>query len=467
VDDETLAFAGLAAQAELIRAGEVDPRELVELCLRRIEALDPALGAFRIVFAERALLDAEQARGRLGLGAEEERPLLGVPVAIKDSVDVAGATTTHGTAAHGEAAQADAEVVRRLRAAGAIVIGKTRLPELQLWPFTESATFGVTRNPWNLDRTPGGSSGGSSAAVAAGLVGAAHASDGAGSIRLPAAACGLFGLKPQRGRVSTLPEVDAWHGLAHSGVLTRGVLDTAVYLDAVSDRGPGAPPLPERPFAEAAGTDPRPLRVALSLKPPAPTRITPVVRRAVEDTAELLRSLGHEVHEHDPDYGAVGVSVTSRVLRGTHDEAAHLPRPERLERRTQRIAALGGLISPKMIARVRAGEAAHAARLGGLFEDHDVLLTPTMPAPPQVVGAHEGRGALATLVAVGTGVAVFTGAWNATGQPAASVPAGFTADGLPLAVQFVGRRNDEATLIALAGQLERARPWGDRRPPLG
>ena len=198
-----LAFAGIAHQAQLVREGEIFPRELVQLYLDRIARHDPELNSFRVVMAERALAEAEQAEARRSGG--DTRPLLGVPIAIKDNVDIAGEVTTHGTGTYGPPAGEDAEVVKRLRAAGAIVIGKTTLPELAAHGFTESAAWGVTRNPWNLDRSPGGSSGGSATAVAAGLVGAAYASDGAGSIRIPAANCGLYGLKPQRGRVSLMP----------------------------------------------------------------------------------------------------------------------------------------------------------------------------------------------------------------------------------------------------------------------
>ncbi|MEA2191491.1 MAG: amidase, partial [Solirubrobacteraceae bacterium] len=208
-----LAFAGVVRQAELVRCGEVSPRELVETALERIARLDPELNAFRVVFAERALAEAEQAGGRAGGGAGD-RPLLGVPIALKDNVDVAGETTTHGTSANGGPAQADAEIVTRLRSAGAVILGKTLLPELAVYPWTESSTFGATRNPWDLQRTTGGSSGGSAAAVAAGLASAGMASDGGGSIRIPAACCGLFGLKPQRGRVSLMPYAEHWHGLS-------------------------------------------------------------------------------------------------------------------------------------------------------------------------------------------------------------------------------------------------------------
>ena len=230
--DEAVAFAGAAKQAEMVRAGEVSPTELVRLHLGRIERLDPELNAFRKVFAEKALLEAEQAEARLKAG--EERPLLGVPIAVKDEVDVAGEVTSYGTDAFSEPAKADCEMVRRLREAGAIVVGLTLLPEMAICGFTESATYGVTRNPWNPQRTPGGSSGGSAAAVASGMVPIATAGDGAGSIRIPAASCGLFGLKPSRGRVSLAPELEGWDGLAVDNCVSRSVLDTALWLDIVS-----------------------------------------------------------------------------------------------------------------------------------------------------------------------------------------------------------------------------------------
>src|ERR1700736_4595017 len=209
MDALDLAYSGIARQAQLIAAGEVSSRELVEIYLERIARFDLDLNAFRVVFAERARLEAQPADARRGAG--EERPLLGVPFAVKDDIDVAGELTAWGSNATEGAAPADAEVVRRLREAGAVIIGKTNVPELTIWPFTETATFGATRNPWDLQRAPGGSSGGSAAAVAAGLVGAALGSDGAGSIRIPAAWCGVFGLKPQRDRVSMAPKAEAWH----------------------------------------------------------------------------------------------------------------------------------------------------------------------------------------------------------------------------------------------------------------
>src|SRR5215510_2067907 len=249
---DDIAFAGAAKQAEMVRAGEVSSKELVQLCLDRIARLDPQLNSFRKVFAEKALLEAEQAEARLKGG--DERPLLGVPIAIKDEVDVAGEVNTHGTDAFTEPAAADSEMVRRLREAGAIVVGLTLLPELGICGFTESATYGVTRNPWNPQRSPGGSSGGSAAAVASGMVPIASAGDGGGSIRIPAASCGLFGIKPNRGRISLAPMREGWNGLGVVGSVSRTVRDAALWLDVCSggSEEPGAPPPPDRPFIEAA-----------------------------------------------------------------------------------------------------------------------------------------------------------------------------------------------------------------------
>jgi len=466
---EEIAFAGAAKQAEMVRAGEVSPKELVQLSLDRIAALDPQLNSFRKVFAERALLEAEQAEARRSAG--DERPLLGVPIAIKDEVDVAGEVKSWGTDAFSEPAKEDSEFVRRLREAGAIVIGLTLLPEMAICGFTESATYGVTRNPWDPQRTPGGSSGGSGAAVAAGLVPIASAGDGAGSIRIPAASCGLFGLKPSRGRVSLAPELEGWNGLAVLGCLSRSVLDTALWLDVVAggSREPEAPPPPDRPFVESVRTQPGKLRVAWSTAPPraaAPPTVSDVAKIAVAETAELLGTLGHQVEARDPEWGGIGNNITARFLGGVAETVAEVPHRERLERRTRGFGRLGSLLPRSLYERaIGEGRAADVARVNAIFESHDVVMTPVMGGTALPIRRWEGRGAISTVLGMSR-FYPYCVPWNHLGNPAMSVPAGFASDGMPLAVQIIGRPGDEATLLSLAAQLEVERPWADRRPPI-
>jgi amidase len=465
---QDLAFAGVARQAELLREREIAAPELVELYLERIAQIDPRLNAFRVVLGEQALVEAERAQARLDAG--ETAPLLGVPVAIKDEFDVAGQLNTVGTGTVEVPAREDSEVVRRLRTAGAIPIGITKVPELTIWPFTESQTWGKTRNPWDPDRTPGGSSGGSAAAVAAGLAAAALGSDGAGSVRIPAAWCGLFGLKVQRGRISYMPQPEHWYGMSVPGPIARRVLDAALFLDAVAGAVPGdaaSAPAPAQTFAEAAQQAPGRLRVAISLKVPpgVAARVSAESRTAVEETADLLRSLGHEVRERDPRYGLAWTHVMRRFLRGIRDDERAMPSRERLEGRTRGMARLGRLVLPRSVARSRAQESKVAGRVSSLFEDFDVLITPVTARQPPPVGKWEGRGAVRTLNGVGW-YCPFTGMWNLTGQPAAAVPAGFDGAGMPTSVQLIGRPHDEATLLSLAAQIEAERPWAGARPPV-
>ncbi|MDX6623114.1 MAG: amidase, partial [Solirubrobacterales bacterium] len=460
--------AGAARQAEMVRAGEVSPRELVELSLERIARLDPELNSFRKVFAERALLEAEQAEARLKGG--EERPLLGVPIAIKDEMPIAGEVCTMGTDAFSEPAKADAEQVRRLREAGAIVVGLTLLPELAICGFTESATYGVSRNPWNPQRSPAGSSGGSAAAVAAGLVPIASASDGGGSIRLPASSCGLFGLKPQRGRVSLAPDLEGWHGMSAANCVSRSVLDSALWLDIVSGGSaePGAPPQPERTFVEYAQTEPGKLRVGWSVAAPralAPPIVDDVVKGAVAEAVELLGSLGHEVSQRDPEWGRIGDNMAARFLRGVSDSVAEVPHPERLERRTRGFGKLGGLLPDKLYEAALKGRESDDRRVNAIFDHCDVLVMPVMGSTAIPVRRWQGRGALHTVLGMSR-VYPFCIPWNHLGNPAMSVPMGIAADGLPTAVQIVGRPGDEGTLYSLAAQIEAARPWADKRPPI-
>ncbi|HYC82684.1 MAG TPA: amidase [Solirubrobacterales bacterium] len=463
-----LAFAGAARQAQMVRDGEVTPTELVRLCFERIHRLDPQLNSFRLLFEDKALLEAEQAEARLRAG--EERPLLGVPIAIKDEVAVVGAVTSNGTDAYEEPATEDAEVVRRLREAGAIVVGLTLLPELAICGFTESATYGVTRNPWNPQRTPGGSSGGSAAAVAAGLVPIASAGDGAGSIRIPAACCGLFGLKPSRGRISQAPRREGWRGLVVEGCISRSVLDTALWLDIVSGGADEEelPPPPERPFVESAQTPPGRLRVAWSNKAPRamlPPQVSEEVERAVVEMADLLGSLGHEVAPRDPDWGSVGDTLSARFLKGVGEAVAEVPRPERLERRTRGFGQLGSLLPEVLYEKAIARRPVEVARINALFDDFDVLLMPVMGGTALPVRRWQGRGALQTTLGMSR-FYPFCVPWNHLGNPAMAVPFGFGTDGMPLSVQIIGRPGDEATLLSLAGQIEAERPWVDQRPPI-
>ncbi|MGB8650105.1 MAG: amidase family protein, partial [Mycobacteriales bacterium] len=325
MDDETIAYAGVNGQRQLLRDRAVTSVQLLELSLARIRRLDPQIGAFRVLF-DTARGEAEAADAALAQG--DERPLLGVPVAVKDYLPVAGHAPAHGTASPQPTATEDAEIARRLRAAGAVIVGTTHLPELALWPFTESKTFGATRNPWDLDRTPGGSSGGSAAAVAAGMVAAAHASDGGGSIRIPAACCGLVGLKPTRGFVSLAPATDHWHGLSVAGCVTRTVADTVTVLNALQDR-----PL--------ALTDPGRLRIAWSLKTPVPAPVDPQVKAALHRVMGRLAGLGHDVLQADPSYRGVQESFLVRYAAGAADDLEALADPSVTELRTRAVAALG------------------------------------------------------------------------------------------------------------------------------
>jgi amidase len=461
VDPRDLAFAGAAEQARLLAAGRITAPELLELYLDRIARLDPQLRSYRVVLADSARQEAGVAQDRLNAG--ERLPLLGVPIAIKDDVDVAGEVTTYGTAAHGLAPNQDAEVVRRLRAAGAVILGKTAVPEMMIWSFTETVTFGATRNPWNTDYTPGGSSGGSGAAVAAGLAPIALGSDGMGSIRIPSTWCGLFGLKPARDRVPLAPHDDAWNGLSVNGPITRTVLDAALFLDVTAKD-----PVPDGGFVTAATRQPSRLRIALSTKVPPPlmARVGKAQRAAVDEAGALLRDLGHEVIERDPDYPPNAVAhVLSRYFRGVYDDVKALPHPERLDSRTRAFARIGGLISERRMAAIRGAESIVAERIQSIFDDVDVVITPGTATGPSRIGAYQKRGAVSTLTMVAARVP-FQAMFNLTGQPAAVVPWGSDADGIPTSIQLVGRPFDEATLLSLSGQIEKARPWAHRRPPL-
>ncbi|HET6735291.1 amidase [Mycobacterium sp.] len=457
MDPRDLALTGAAEQARMLAAGRITAPELLELYLDRIARLDRELRSYRVVLADSARQEAGVAQDRLNAG--ERLPLLGVPIAIKDDVDVAGEVTTYGTAAHGPAATQDAEVVRRLREAGAVILGKTAVPEMMIWSFTETVTFGATRNPWNTDYTPGGSSGGSGAAVAAGLASMALGSDGMGSIRIPSTWCGLFGVKPQRDRVPLAPHDDAWNGLSVNGPIARTVEDAALFLDVTTTDGG---------FVGAASREPGQLRIALSAKVPPPlmARMGKAQRAAFDEAGALLRELGHEVIERDPDYPPNAVAhALARYFRGVYDDVQVLPHPERLDARTRGFARIGGMVSERRMTAIRAAESQVAERIQTIYDDVDVVITPGTATGPSRIGAYQKRGALSTLTLVAARVP-FQALFNVTGQPAAVVPWDLDATGVPTSIQLVGRPFDEATLLSLAGQLEKARPWAHRRPPI-
>lgn len=469
MDSAELLNAGIYRQAELLASGEVSSRELVAACLERIERLEPRLNAFRIVLAERAREGADAADERIAAG--ERLPLLGVPIAIKDNLDVEGELTTHGTLGFTEIAQKDSEQAARLRAAGAVLVGKTNLSELAICGFTETDAWGITRNPWDTGLSPGGSSGGSGVAVAAGMVGAASASDGGGSIRIPASNCGLFGLKPQRGRISLLPDREHWLGMSVAGCLTRRVIDTALWLDVTAGRASGdadTPPPPSAPFVDAARRDPGKLRIAVSTKAPRaalPPKLDDRVVTAIEATADVLRSLGHEVVERAPDYGMVGNGLVPRYLGGVAQDVAGVPHPERLEPRTRGFGKLGRAIPDRVVRSALADERKHVARINAIFDDVDVLLTPVTAEPPIEIGRWAGRSALRTLLGMSR-TYPYTPVWNYTGQPAASIPAPVPAGAPPIGAMLIAAPNGEELLLSLSAQLEAEMGWPDLIPEI-
>jgi amidase len=469
MDSVQLAFAGITEQARLIREGDISSRELVDVCLDRIERLDPLLNSFREVYADEARAAAERADTRVAAG--ESAPLLGVPVAFKDELDITGRVTRHGTDAYDVPASGTAVHVQRLIDAGAIVIGKTNLPELAICGFTESEANGVTRNPWDPRRTSGGSSGGSASAVAAGLVGAASASDGAGSIRIPAALTGLVGLLPQRGRISLMPEAEHWYGMSRTGCLTRRVVDTALWLDIAAGAVPGdahTPPSFDGSWVDAATAPPGRLRIGTSMRPARsliPPTIDATVTGAVDRAVEVLTGLGHTVSERTPDYKNVGNDVVALYLRGIRQHVEQVPYPNRLESRTRGFARISRLVPDRMLRRALARQSQHITRINACFDDIDVLVTPVTGTPPVEVGRWQGKGAVRTLLGMGR-VYPFTATWNYTGQPAIAVPVGFDDDDVPLSVMLIAPPNREDLLLSLAHQLEQALEWPSRRPPV-
>jgi len=472
--DSDLLFRSATELAAMVRDGEISARELVESSLERIEELNPSLNAFVEVDAEGALAAAD------AIGPGDERPFAGVPTAVKNNRPVEGMRLTYGCELMAKfRAPYDHNVSSRLKRAGFVIVGTTTLPEYGILPTSEARVFGATRNPWDLERTPGGSSGGAAAAVAAGILPVAHGNDGGGSIRIPAACCGLVGLKPTRGRISLAPELgDA--ALVVDGMLTRSVEDTAAILDVLAGYEPGDAtwaPEPNEPFAQAARREPLKLRIAATTKPPVPEAVVdPQSARAVGEAASLLRSLGHEVEEVDPPwqdeslrelFAAVFCTAISLSIAYSGIVAGREPTEQDMEPMSWAIYSM----TREMDALEGAGAGVRlqqfARQLVAFLAPYDALLTPALAERPLPLGTLDTaapdpmstftRSALFT---------PFTPVFNATGQPGISLPLFEGEDGLPLGVQLAGRPADEATLLALSTQLEEASPWAQRRPQL-
>lgn len=441
-------------------AGTLTARAAVDESLARIARLDADLNAMSVVLAERARADADALDAARTAG-EPAGPLHGVPLVIKEEVDVEGAVTTFGGDANSTPAAADAELVRRLRAAGAVVVGKTTMPEFGAFPYTESVSRGYTRNPWDRSRTPGGSSGGTAVAVATGMVPAGIGGDGGGSIRIPSACCGLFGLKPQRGRVTTAPHPHLWWALGTAGPLTRTVLDSALVYDAIRGNVPGDLYTAGETgsFVEAARREPGRLRIGWSTKAVSlGVRPDPVHVRAVRDTARLLTDLGHDVREVDPRYPDPTAAFIPQFFAGIRTEADGMEHFARLERRTRQSYRLGSWVTPRVRDWALRQTEKVSAKANRVFQDADVLLTPAIAHRPPPVGILDGRGTVRSSLASMPAIA-YAALWNVAGNPAATLPCGLADDGLPVAVQLVGPTDGEPVLLSLAAQVEAARPW--------
>jgi amidase len=459
--------------AGLVKAGEVSSRELVEASLERIEALDGDLNAFVHLDPDGALAAAD------AVEASDPRPFAGVPIAIKDTAVVAGMPHRVGSDMFGDFVPGhDAFTVRRLREAGFVIVGKTSLPEFGILPVTEPRRFGPTRNPWDPERTPGGSSGGAAAAVASGMVPLAHGSDGGGSIRIPAACCGLVGLKPSRGRISRGPD-QGDDLLVQDGVLTRTVAETAALLDVLAGYEPGdatwAPPHAE-PFAAAAAREPGRLRIGVTTTPAIDiAALDPLSEAAVRDAADLLESLGHEVEEVDPPWAGQDLLQAFTLVFGTPVAmgmwyggrvTGREPGPELVEPLTWAVWEAIRERNPLDYLLARTQLTAASRTIVPLWDRYDAVITPALAQRPVRIGEIDACSADPWDDFHRSGeFTPYTAVFNVTGQPAVSLPLFHGDDGLPLGVQVAGRPAGEGQLLALAAQLEAAAPWAERRPP--
>lgn len=459
----TIAAADAIEQGRLCRDGELTPVELVDAAIRRITDLDPTLG---VIVDERFDRAGHEAAGVLPDG-----PFRGVPILLKDAaLTSAGDRCQHGMRFlrdHPWRASGDAELVRRLKAAGFVVLGRTKVPELSVSPTTEPLAHGPTRNPWSLDHTPGGSSGGSAAAVAAGMVPVAHASDSGGSIRIPASCCGLVGLKPSRDRTTFAPDrAQGWGPLTAEHVLTRSVRDCAAILDVIAGLVPGdlheLPP-PARPFAAAVEADPAALRIGAITGLPG-TDVHPACRRVVLEVGQTLGGLGHRVDAFPADVlvdddganGFVTVLATS-VAYDVQRWSERLGEPvSDLEPMTAMLHDIGAATPAAGYVAAIDALAGWSRRIAAATAAVDVVLTPTLPLPPPRLGVLAPPEPDMSVLAA---MAAYALPFNVSGQPAISLPLGRDADGLPIGVQLVAQHGREDLLLALAAQLERARPW--------
>lgn len=460
------------ALAALVAEGAVTPRELFEIALGRAEAVQPALGAISV-------FDLEDAERRLA-GPLPDGPFRGVPFLLKDLYAfLEGTRFTNGSRLTRDVeASFTSTFVRRCLDAGFVPFGKTSTPEFGLNVTTEPVLHGPARNPWNPEFSAGGSSGGAAVAVAAGIVPLAHATDGGGSIRIPASHCGLVGLKPSRARTPIGPVVvEAWNGLATALCLARSLRDVAGFLDAVHGPEPGdfyAAPPPAGSFRAALAREPRPLRVGLWRRPPEHAAVDPETDAAAVRTARLLESLGHHVEETEVrlDGGALRQAFTTvvavncaRDLRFWSERTGRPADPRHVETCTLALAALGGSVGGVAFLDALQTVQSVARTFGRLFERFEVLLSPVCAAPPPRLGTLDQNGAdFRAWLRANEPYVAFTSLYNASGCPAISLPLHVTADGLPVGVMLGARLGDEVTLLALAAELERAAPWADRLP---
>lgn len=455
-----LRAASAAETARMVAAGELTARQVTDAAIERIEAENPRLNAISQRIDDRARAEADARDAHQASGAELG-PLHGVPLVIKEELAVEGLVTTFGGDANSRPAAADCGVVERLRRAGAVVVATSTMPEFGAFPYTESDSRGITRNPWDTGRTPGGSSGGTAAAVASGMVPVGLGGDGGGSIRIPSACCGLFGLKPQRGRVTSAPHEHLWFALGTAGPLTRTVLDSALVYDAIRGSTPGDKwhAGETGSFVEAAQREPGRLRVGWATTSPS-LGVRPDARhvQAVADTARLLTDLGHDVREVEPRYPDPTLAFVPQFFAGIRTEADLMDHADRLERRTRETYRLGSWVTPRVIEFALRQTERFSAKVNRVFHDVDVLLTPAIAHRPPKVGIIDGKGTVRSSLASMPAIA-YAAIWNVAGNPAAAVPCGIADDGLPVSVQLVGRTDGEPTLLSLAAQVEAARPW--------